>query len=157
MGIFAIAALICFLLYRPPVLELQTSLTTIEKLRRVSIYCFLSVKVTDLDPQLDWLGYGITMFAVIGFSIGLSWAQNPCTLEYIQAYKIADDARSLEQRPRSSTVPRRRCLVRLAGTVLLKVEKRELHSTCSIFVSAIDITNPLETVGPDSWKDATGT
>jgi hypothetical protein len=37
-GIFAIAAFVCYALYRPPVLELQKSLTTSQKLRRVSYY-----------------------------------------------------------------------------------------------------------------------
>ncbi|RVX74921.1 hypothetical protein B0A52_01198 [Exophiala mesophila] len=59
-GIFAMAALVCFLLYRPPVLELQTALTNRQKLAR-----------------LDWPGYAITMGAVVLFSIGLSWALNP--------------------------------------------------------------------------------
>ncbi|KAJ9632754.1 hypothetical protein H2204_007629 [Knufia peltigerae] len=59
-GIFAVAAAVVFLLYRPPVLELQKSLTTREKLSR-----------------LDWPGYGITMCAVVLFSMGLSWANNP--------------------------------------------------------------------------------
>ncbi|KAL6245159.1 hypothetical protein RBB50_007934 [Rhinocladiella similis] len=59
-GIFAIAAVGCFVLYRPPVLELQASLTTREKLSR-----------------LDWPGYGITTCAVVLFSMGLSWANNP--------------------------------------------------------------------------------
>ncbi|KEF62407.1 uncharacterized protein A1O9_00379 [Exophiala aquamarina CBS 119918] len=59
-GIFAIAAFVCYALYRPPVLELQKSLNTSQKLRR-----------------LDWCGYAITMCAVVLFSMGLSWANNP--------------------------------------------------------------------------------
>lgn len=75
---FAIAALFCYLFYKPPVLELQKSMTTSEKLRSVSTYKTLQTTLTNISSQLDWLGYTITMFAVVLFSMGLSWANNPC-------------------------------------------------------------------------------
>ncbi|KAK6404295.1 hypothetical protein LTR95_018877, partial [Oleoguttula sp. CCFEE 5521] len=59
-GIYAVAALIVAVLYRPPLRELQVSLTTGEKLRR-----------------LDWLGLTLLVSSLTLFSLGLSWAQNP--------------------------------------------------------------------------------
>nr|OQO27324.1 hypothetical protein B0A51_04215 [Rachicladosporium sp. CCFEE 5018] len=59
-GIYAIAALIVAVLYRPPPRELQVTLTTNEKLR-----------------HLDWLGYALLVSSLTLFSLGLSWAQNP--------------------------------------------------------------------------------
>ncbi|KAI1617003.1 siderophore iron transporter [Exophiala viscosa] len=59
-GMFVLTALVTFFFYRPPVRELQQSLTTKEKLLK-----------------LDWIGYGLILVAAVLFVAGLSWAQNP--------------------------------------------------------------------------------
>ena len=57
---FAAAAIGCALCYNPPLRELQKSLTTAEKLRR-----------------LDWIGYALFIPGLILFCIALSWSRNP--------------------------------------------------------------------------------
>ncbi|KAF9774801.1 hypothetical protein IL306_007166 [Fusarium sp. DS 682] len=59
-GIYAIASLGCFIGYSPPPRELQVTLTTSQKLKR-----------------LDWGGYALLGPALILFCIALSWSQNP--------------------------------------------------------------------------------
>ncbi|KEF60624.1 uncharacterized protein A1O9_02185 [Exophiala aquamarina CBS 119918] len=59
-AINAAASITCALLYNPPTRELQTSLSTEEKLHR-----------------LDWIGYPLLSIGLILFSIALSWSQNP--------------------------------------------------------------------------------
>ena len=59
-GIFAAAGLGVALCYHPPVRELQASLTTSEKLRR-----------------LDWIGYALFAPGLVLFCVALSWSQNP--------------------------------------------------------------------------------
>jgi MFS family permease len=59
-GVYAIAATLCAVLYNPPRRELQSALTTREKLRR-----------------LDWVGYGLLIPALTLFTLGLTWSQNP--------------------------------------------------------------------------------
>lgn len=59
-SIYAATALTCAILYNPPLRELQVSLTTKEKLRR-----------------LDWIGYILLAAGLVLFCIGLSWSQNP--------------------------------------------------------------------------------
>ena len=59
-GIFAAAALGVGLCYNPPVRELQASLTTSEKLRR-----------------LDWIGYALFAPGLVLFCVALSWSENP--------------------------------------------------------------------------------
>lgn len=59
-GIFALATLGLFFGYNPPVTELQTSLTVMEKLRR-----------------LDWIGMLLFTGGLVLFCIGLSWSRNP--------------------------------------------------------------------------------
>jgi hypothetical protein len=53
-------------------------MTTSEKLRSVSTLKTLKTAIVNILSQLDWLGYIITMFAVVLFSMGLSWSNNPC-------------------------------------------------------------------------------
>ncbi|KAK4998652.1 hypothetical protein LTR66_002156 [Elasticomyces elasticus] len=59
-GCYGIAAIICALLYNPPLRPLQVSLSQREKLN-----------------QLDWVGYGLFASGTVVFIIALSWAQNP--------------------------------------------------------------------------------
>jgi hypothetical protein len=59
-GIYVIASLGCFIGYNPPPRELQVTLTTSQKLKR-----------------LDWGGYALFGPALILFCIALSWSQNP--------------------------------------------------------------------------------
>lgn len=59
-GLFALAALLCFVLYNPPARALQLSLTNVEKLKR-----------------LDWIGYFLLASGLVLFCVGLSWSQNP--------------------------------------------------------------------------------
>ncbi|KAF4339929.1 drug facilitator PEP5 [Fusarium beomiforme] len=59
-GIYAIASLGCFIGYNPPPRDLQLSLTTSQKLKR-----------------LDWGGYALFGPALVLFCIALSWSQNP--------------------------------------------------------------------------------
>lgn len=59
-GFFALAALICGVLYNPPPRELQLKLQFHEKLRK-----------------LDWPAYALLIIGVVLFCIGLSWSQNP--------------------------------------------------------------------------------
>lgn len=59
-GIFAAAAVGVALCYNPPPRELQTSLSTMEKLRR-----------------LDWIGYLLFAPGLVLFCVALSWSKNP--------------------------------------------------------------------------------
>lgn len=57
---YTIAAVICFLLYNPPVRESQMGLTNWEKIRK-----------------LDWIGYALLATGLVLFCMGLVWSQNP--------------------------------------------------------------------------------
>ena len=59
-AIFAVSAIGCALCYDPPLRELQMSLTTAEKLRR-----------------LDWIGYALFTPGLILFCMALVWSNNP--------------------------------------------------------------------------------
>lgn len=59
-GLYAVAAVLCFVLYNPPPTERETSLSLGEKLGR-----------------LDWAGYGLLTGGIVLFCVGLSWSQNP--------------------------------------------------------------------------------
>ena len=59
-GIFFAAGLGIAICYNPPVRELQASLTTGEKLRR-----------------LDWVGYALFAPGLVLFCVALSWSENP--------------------------------------------------------------------------------
>ena len=59
-AIFAVSAVGCALCYNPPLRELQMSLTTAEKLRR-----------------LDWIGYALFTPGLILFCMALAWSNNP--------------------------------------------------------------------------------
>lgn len=59
-AIYAVATVLCAVLYNPPPRDLQKEFSTMQKLR-----------------QLDWIGYGILICGLVLFSLGLSWAQNP--------------------------------------------------------------------------------
>ena len=59
-GIYAAAALGVAIGYNPPPRELQASLTTSEKLRR-----------------LDWIGYILLALGLVLFCVALSWVDNP--------------------------------------------------------------------------------
>jgi MFS family permease len=59
-GVYALATLLIFLSYHPPPRELQKSLTTVEKLRR-----------------LDWIAYFLVVSGLLLFCIALSWSLNP--------------------------------------------------------------------------------
>jgi hypothetical protein len=59
-ALYAVATLLCIVLYNPPPREFQTSLTNSEKLQK-----------------LDWIGYFLFTSGLVLFSIGLSWSQNP--------------------------------------------------------------------------------
>ncbi|KAH6683933.1 major facilitator superfamily domain-containing protein [Halenospora varia] len=60
MALFAAAAIICVLVYRPPPTKLQATLSLNEKLSR-----------------LDWIGYLLLASSLVLFCLGLSWSQNP--------------------------------------------------------------------------------
>lgn len=57
---YAVATLLCFILYNPPPLPTQLGLTNAEKLRK-----------------LDWIGYFFLTAGLVLFCMGLSWSQNP--------------------------------------------------------------------------------
>lgn len=59
-ALFAGAAVICFVAYKPPPTRLQASLTLHQKL-----------------SQLDWIGYMLLASSLVLFCIGLAWSQNP--------------------------------------------------------------------------------
>ena len=59
-AIYAVSTVACAILYNPPPRELQTSLSTREKIGR-----------------LDWIGYIILVLGLTLFCLGLSWSQNP--------------------------------------------------------------------------------
>ena len=59
-AIFAASAIGCAVCYNPPLRELQKSLTTAEKLRR-----------------LDWIGYALFIPGLILFCMALAWSKNP--------------------------------------------------------------------------------
>lgn len=60
VGLFALAALTCYIAYQPPKRMLQTTLSTRQKLE-----------------SLDWVGYGLLASSLVLVCIGLSWSQNP--------------------------------------------------------------------------------
>ncbi|KAK3395326.1 major facilitator superfamily domain-containing protein [Sordaria brevicollis] len=60
MAIYVIAAVLCWVVYNPPLRPLQTELSTGQKLRR-----------------LDWGGYGFLAVGLVLFSVGLSYSKNP--------------------------------------------------------------------------------
>ena len=57
---YAVAAVLCAVLYNPPPRELQKTLTLKEKLHR-----------------LDWVAYFLLTSGLLLFCLGLSWSQNP--------------------------------------------------------------------------------
>lgn len=59
-AIYAIATLLCLVLYNPPPLPTQLGLTHMEKLKK-----------------LDWIGYFFLTAGLVLFCMGLSWSQNP--------------------------------------------------------------------------------
>jgi MFS family permease len=59
-AIYAVAAVLCFLLYSPPPRKSQVEFTNTEKLQK-----------------LDWVGYLLLSAGLVLFCIGLSWSQNP--------------------------------------------------------------------------------
>jgi hypothetical protein len=59
-GSLRLSAIICALLYNPPLRPLQKSLTQKQKLR-----------------QLDWVGYALLTIGIVLFSMGLVWSDNP--------------------------------------------------------------------------------
>jgi hypothetical protein len=59
-GSLRLSAMICALLYNPPLRLLQRSLTQKQKLR-----------------QLDWVGYALLTVGIVLFSMGLVWSDNP--------------------------------------------------------------------------------
>jgi MFS family permease len=59
-ALYAIAAILCVILYNPPARPSQLGLTHIEKLRK-----------------LDWIGYFLLTSGLVLFCVGLSWSQNP--------------------------------------------------------------------------------
>ena len=59
-GFLGLSAIICALLYNPPVRPLQSSLTQKQKLR-----------------QLDWIGYALLTVGIVLFAMGLVWSDNP--------------------------------------------------------------------------------
>lgn len=61
-GFYALAAIGCYIGYNPPPRELQASLGTSEKIRR-----------------LDWVGYLLFPPALVLFSMALAWSNNPYT------------------------------------------------------------------------------
>lgn len=59
-GLLGLSAIVCALLYNPPLRPLQQSLTQRQKLR-----------------QLDWIGYALLTFGIVLFAMGLVWSDNP--------------------------------------------------------------------------------
>jgi hypothetical protein len=59
-AIYAIATVLCLVLYNPPPQKAQMGLKNGEKLRR-----------------LDWIGYFLLTAGIVLFTMGLSWSQNP--------------------------------------------------------------------------------
>ncbi|OBT51158.1 hypothetical protein VE04_07968 [Pseudogymnoascus sp. 24MN13] len=59
-AIYAIATVLCLVLYNPPPLPTQLGLTHVEKLKK-----------------LDWIGYFFLTAGLVLFCMGLSWSQNP--------------------------------------------------------------------------------
>lgn len=60
MGVYVVAAGLCWGVYNPPLRPLQTELSMREKLAR-----------------LDWGGYGFLAVGLVLFSVGLSYSENP--------------------------------------------------------------------------------
>ncbi|KAK6073549.1 siderophore iron transporter [Seiridium cupressi] len=60
MAWYAIAAILCAIVYNPPPLERQKQFTTAEKL-----------------AKLDWIGYLLLATGLVLFSVGLSYSKNP--------------------------------------------------------------------------------
>jgi MFS family permease len=60
LAIYAVATILCVILYNPPPRPSQLGLTNAEKLRK-----------------LDWIGYFLLASGLVLFCIGLSWSQNP--------------------------------------------------------------------------------
>ena len=58
--IYAVAAILCCVLYNPLVRPSQLGLTTMEKMKK-----------------LDWIGYVLLASGLVLFCVGLSWSQNP--------------------------------------------------------------------------------
>jgi MFS family permease len=60
MALYALAAVLCYILYNPPVRQSQMGLTNAEKL-----------------AKLDWIGYILLSSGLVALCMGLSWSQNP--------------------------------------------------------------------------------
>ncbi|KAF6802436.1 siderophore iron transporter [Colletotrichum sojae] len=60
LGLYAVSAIICIVVYNPPPLPLQKQLNMTEKL-----------------GKLDWIGYGLMASGLVLFCLGLSWSKNP--------------------------------------------------------------------------------
>ena len=69
-ALYALATILCAVLYNPPPQKSQIGLTNGEKLRK-----------------LDWIGYFLFTSGLVLFSIGLSWSQNP--YEWTNAHILA--------------------------------------------------------------------
>lgn len=61
-ALYALATVLCAVLYNPPPQKSQIGLTHMEKLKK-----------------LDWIGYFLFTSGLVLFSMGLSWSQNPYT------------------------------------------------------------------------------
>lgn len=59
-GVYLLASILAFVLYRPPLRQSQLGLSTSEKLQR-----------------LDWIGYALLTSGLVLFCVGLSYYQNP--------------------------------------------------------------------------------
>ncbi|KAF6824041.1 siderophore iron transporter [Colletotrichum musicola] len=60
LGLYAVSAIICIVVYNPPPLPLQKQLNITEKL-----------------AKLDWIGYILMASGLVLFCLGLSWSKNP--------------------------------------------------------------------------------
>ncbi|KAF6826676.1 siderophore iron transporter [Colletotrichum plurivorum] len=60
LGLYAVSAIICIVVYNPPSLPLQKQLNMTEKL-----------------AKLDWIGYILMASGLVLFCLGLSWSKNP--------------------------------------------------------------------------------
>jgi len=69
-AIYAVAAVMCIVLYNPPLQMSQIGLTNYEKL-----------------AKLDWIGYALLASGLVLFCVGLSYSQNP--YEWPDAHVIA--------------------------------------------------------------------
>lgn len=69
-ALYALATILCAVLYNPPPQKSQIGLTNGEKLQK-----------------LDWIGYFLFTSGLVLFSIGLSWSQNP--YEWTNAHILA--------------------------------------------------------------------